>query len=303
MIDRSFDAALVLSSDALQPVESEVYRFSQQLALILKAAFHENKAFADAWSREPVTTYWEHEFSDRGSKPAKPAPAGLRLLHEALETWLIQRLSTHLTDYYNHLEDGKRNTVTFQREHAPSLLLENRILSLLSTPVSDRPVFLEGHGSGVTRSDSGSSKRVVYTQMGPGGALFERFELVLPKGSRLSRRPSGELTIDTPRLHLSLRAVHEGFNASLPFRFVSHYYGSESFRVSCLLVRVRLTGHVKPLGLLRRQGWDLYRWVDSFADSIEETASVERLLERIQWPTLDALLMAKEAKRNDSGKR
>lgn len=293
-IFRSFDAVLVLSPDDLQPCETVIYPFSKDIARILRAVFCENKAFAEAWQHEPVTKYWDRG-EDIGTCTRSTSTAGLTLLNEALETWLIQELSMQLTDYYGQIEHSERYTVTLERKDVPSLLLENRILNLLSTPVTDRSVFAADSKAdrGVSRVCHG--EEVVYFQVGPNGAVFERFELALPRGSRLSRQDSGALTIDTPRLHLDLSARHDGFTANLPSRFVSRYLGRDPGSVRSLLVHIELAGRVKPLGLLHRRGWDLYRWVDAFADAVEENASFETMLQRIHWPALEAMLIAKEA--------
>lgn len=295
VIYRSFDAALVLSPDDLQPVETEVYEFSGEIASILKAAFYENKAFADAWLREPVTKYW-HFDTEHATMSRVQEDAGLRLLNEALETWLLQALSVHLTDYYDQLDESEEHTVRFEREHVPSLLFENRILNLLSSPIADRSAFLETPDSTAEQANQRDSEDKVYGQYGPGDALFEKLELVLPKGSKLTRQRSGAFIIDTPRLFLSLGARHEGFTAHLPRRFVSHFYGPNPLETPSLLIRIELSGRVKPLGLLRGQGWELYRWVDSFADYIEAAASVEALLKRIQWPAVEAMIIAREGR-------
>jgi hypothetical protein len=302
VIHRSFSAALVLSPEDLQPAEAEVYEFSGEIARILKAAFYENKAFADAWRREPVTQHWRFD-TERATVSRVQEDAGLKLLNEALETWLSQALSTHLTDYYNQLDESEKHTVKFERENVPSLLLENRILNLLSTPIGDRAAFLETPASTDEKANQRDSENMVYSQSGPGDALFERLELVLPKGSKLTRQRSGTLVIDTPRLYLSLEAKHNGFTANLPHRFVSHFYGLNPFEARSLLIQIELTGRVKPLGMLRGQGWELYHWVDSFADYIEEAASVDALLARIRWPAVEAMLIVSEGRSKKRGPR
>jgi hypothetical protein len=293
VIRRSFTAALVLSEDDLQPQTTEIYEFSGDMARILKAVFYENKAFADAWQREPVTKYWDLD-ARQATAMRVSKEGGLKLLHEALETWLMQELSTQLIDYYDHLDKSEQYTAKFERQHVPSLLLENRVLNLLSTPVIDRAAFVEPSNAAKQPTNEPESKGVVYAQFGPGDAIYERFELVLPKGSMLSRHPSGALTIDTPRLQLSLRAKHEGYTASLPFRFISRYYGLDPMKAAILLIQFEVTGRIKLLGMLHGQGWHLYHWVDSFVDKIEKAASIKAMLTRIQWPSIEALLIASE---------
>ncbi|MFN8522990.1 MAG: hypothetical protein U0821_07760 [Chloroflexota bacterium] len=300
VVHRSFDAALLLSSDELQVHSTEIYEFSEDMARLLNAVFRENEAFAQAWRREPVTEHWDVGANGHGIR-RRPERAGLRLLHEALEAWLVQELATHLTDYYADLDESDLDTVTLEREHVPRLLLENRVLNLLSTPVGDRPAFLQECTPAGCSADHREMEGVVYGQFGPGGVMYERFELVLPKGSKLSREPTGALTIDTPRLHLSLQAKYEGFTANLPIRLFSRFYRVDPFEVASLLIRFELTGRVKALAMVSGRGWDLYRWVDSFVDRIEDAASLDTMMQRIRWSNVEALLIAQDDDRKGGG--
>jgi hypothetical protein len=57
------------------------------------------------------------------------------------------------------------------------------------------------------------------------GAIFDSFELVLPKGSIVSRGNDHSLLIDTKRFSLRFETLFEGFGSVLPRGFEKFYLG------------------------------------------------------------------------------
>jgi hypothetical protein len=157
------------------------YNFGAKLSSIFESAFAENKALEQQWltgapgSRLPFLIS-----EDKQAAQLKAA----KLLEEATEYYVLEKLSMHLTDFFNRLDKSKDYTIQLQREHVPQVLLQNRFLSLFSMPIDDRPAFLENQSHGMKQPQF---KGDLVAAGGNHGAMYQRFDLVLPKNS--SRLP------------------------------------------------------------------------------------------------------------------
>ena len=141
------------------------YEITQDIRRALNAVFLENEALELAWKSEspvnqlsPVelqkTSQNEgREGQDSGSsqplyaavvkmevsEQLKPAA----ILREVFEFVVLNQLSLHLSEYFGRSENQGEQIMEYNRKHVPGLLLENRILSLLTTPLEDRAIFVK----------------------------------------------------------------------------------------------------------------------------------------------------------------
>jgi len=119
-----------------------------------------------------------------------------RLLDEALQFVLLEELSTHLSTYFTNSNSDQISELS--REDIPAFLLQNRVLNLLTTPIEQRDVFLKAFPSQENRPDG-----VLYSLWGSDGSMYSRFDLNLPKDSKVSFLSRGALRIETKRLDLA----------------------------------------------------------------------------------------------------
>ncbi|MFH1267189.1 MAG: hypothetical protein ABIK89_15785, partial [Planctomycetota bacterium] len=204
-------------------------------------------------------------------------PRSYALLREAAEYAIIHQLSLDLSAYFQDYSPDDKLVQEYTRSDVPQILLQNRVLSLLCTPLEERVPFIElsmskhqppGEIHSVHRLD---------------GSVYSRFDLWLPSGSTLSRPSSNVLQLDSKRLSLTLKVVFKGINTNVPAGFLPFFFGVEPRCFVTYQVDVRVTAVVKPWALLRQAGWRYYQWLDSFLDRLHEFLSFDDYLNRIQW--------------------
>ena len=274
------------------------YRLTTDMCRTLEAVFLENEAFEAAWKSEPPVTQVVADASDepfenknklqdakessepiyfaivKGRKLELTKPAAM--LMEVMEFMVLEKLSLHLSSYFGRFDERDKQIMEHNREHVPELLLENRVLSLLSTPLEDRAIFARAK---LPESKDGT----IYTIYSTDGSMYSRFDLILPTGTIVKRPGPGVLLLDSRRVSLILKVEFEGYNANLPHGFEEGYMGIETNSVATFQVKVFLTTKVKPLAFLRRGGWKYYEWVDSFAEELEEFSDFSKFLKKINW--------------------
>ena len=177
------------------------------------------------------------------------------LVDEALQFVLIEELSTHLSTYFNN--DESDQIAELSREDIPSFLLKNRVLNLLTTPIEQRDVFLKAFPRGSQKPDG-----VLYSLWGSDGSMYSRFDLTLPKDSKVSFLGRGSLGIQTKRLDLEISGRYMGGSIAVSPEFVRYYMNKTSGDVACRTIEVVLKGRIRPLALLTSKGWEHYRCLD-----------------------------------------
>lgn len=274
------------------------YELTTDMRRTLDAVFLENEAFEGAWKSEPPVTQIvsyspdeeskmkDNERSDRGSSEpvyfavvkekslelSKP-PA---MLMEVMEFIVLKQLSLHLSSYFGEFDEKDKQIMEYSRQHVPELLLQNRVLSLLSTPLEDRAIFAKAK---LPESRSGT----IYTIYSTDGSMYSRFDLILPKKTTVKRPAPGVLTLENSRVSLTLQVRFEGYNMNLPQGFEQAYIGVDGNSIKAFQINVFLATKVKTIALLRGGGWKYYSWVDSFAEKLEEFLHFSRFLQKISW--------------------
>ena len=97
-------------------------------------AFLENKDLELIWNNDPLKLQDELK---------TPEPRSMDIIREALEYFLLNKLSIHLNSYFKYPMERNKNISVIQREHIPSVLLSNRFLELFSKPMKDRAAFID----------------------------------------------------------------------------------------------------------------------------------------------------------------
>jgi hypothetical protein len=258
------------------------YRFAAAFAMYHSAACREVPELADRWAA--------------GRENRLSGLPDLRLARDLAEYVILQDLVAHLTDHFGEsLADFLHGTSRRRAlEHigigeVPPPLRENVFLSLFSTPPAARPNFHP------TDPEVPVSETAVLVYV-VGGGMFERFELVLPAGSRVSRPRPETIEITTNRFTLSLTTACPGTVASLPPAYVDRYLrlGKRAPHVlavdTWLIVRVRF----RVNALLRRGGWSDYGWLDSWLAQARRHVSRADYLRRIGWDEVETALVVND---------
>jgi hypothetical protein len=219
-------------------------------------------------------------------REAHPPPKSVRLLEEAMIFVLVEELSLHLSSYFNDVREDSL-VKEYSREDIPVLLLKNRVLNLLSTPVEQRDIFLTAYPAEGSRP-----KGEVYSLYGSDGAVFSRFDLVLPAGTTIQQSEQGTIRIETRRLVLELSARYTGSASVVSPSFARNYLGMDFDDVIPLKVTVALSGRVKPVSLLTSSGWQYYRWLDSFRKRVRRSFDFPTFQADIHWDVIEPLLLS-----------
>lgn len=247
------------------------YEIAEEIHRYIKGAFAENTALELRW-----TKYNESD----------------KLMREAIEYFLLHSLSLHLSEYFKYKTFPEKNLATFGRKDIPAVLLTNTFLELFSRPMSNRPNFIG--------SDDDSDGGEVVFVIQPDGAFYSKFELTLPKGSKVNRPQENSIEIETKKLKIRITVHCDGASTVLPRNFEEYYlhlnpnvtYTPEGAYIeySPLEVQIDIQITIKLLATLTSSGWDYERWIDSFLEKIEEQVSSEAFFNRIQWESNATLL-------------
>ncbi|MDP2769099.1 MAG: hypothetical protein Q8O81_04600 [Giesbergeria sp.] len=273
-VARNLEGFLCFRHDPPNLISIPRYRYSEEIEQSLSALFAENEAPKKLWGSDPVH---KKEPPDQALdiRLAGQTAAG-KLIVEATEYFVLETLSTHLTDYFNQpaLDSTKVRELT--REDLGPLVFGNRFLDTFSRPMKERAAFVDQ-----TMEDDPNNQHIVAAY--GNGVMFSRFDLVLPEKATVTRLDKGLVSIDAPKFRMTLRVDFQGYGSVLPTDFYELYLGESSMDVRAYKVEASVTIEFKRFALLTRSGWEYHRWLDSFLDKLEEDISHETFLERIGW--------------------
>lgn len=275
-VHKSIEAVVLFSKKENRLVRIPRYRFSESLSDYIESLFSENEALKKIWESDPLSK--QFDFDATSGKPTYRKTNACLLMQEAIEYFVLDRLSTHLTDYFNNPPFDEELLKKFGREDVPSVLFKNRFLDTFSKPMTERPAFVDD-----ALKDKPKFGTIISLR-GKGQARYELFDLVLPQKSKVTRTAHGAIEIDTPKFKLHIEAVFSGTNAVLPHRFESLYLRQDDYTdLTAYAAKISITVAFKPLALVTQIGWSYHMWLDSFLESITKDSSKSQFLERISW--------------------
>ncbi len=299
------------------------YKFSEELSSIFKAVFQESKALEKLWyERENIAP-------DKGSKEGKEVdlqavgrkkpdtedkPTYLAicrvevdedhetrykkhgdLLKEVVEFILLEQLSLHLSSYFMDRE-GDEEIREYKRSDTTDFLLKNRIFSILTKPIEDRDIFLDAFPDPNHRPEG-----EIHQLWSSNGAMYKKFELLLPKGTKVSKTPDG-FKLENNRIEICAEVIFNNFNAAIERSFIRNYVRANPDSSSAYTLKIIISGEIKPLSLLSGKGWVYYQWLDTFLEKAEKNLSFEHFLKRINWPHLSAAIHVENNRMRIAGK-
>lgn len=275
-INKSLEGFILVEKKTKMPVDCDGYEYLEELNRNFSAAFSENKAI-------------EHNWKDKSIKRKEKD----QLIVEATEYYIIDELSTHLTDYFNTRGLDKKQLIELSRNSIPDILLTNRFLELFSKPMDQRPSFIKD-----LKNDKTPGRIVM--SYGDGGTLFKEFDLVLPKNSKVSK-VDNTITIDTKRFKMRFKVNYNGYGNVLPRGFEHYYCGFKSYDDSWTTkINIDFSVEFKPVSLVSKGGWDYYEWIELFLEKIEGNFSEEYFFKKINWAQVYTQTIISERIANDS---
>lgn len=265
-----FEAFIIYKEKKNDIISVPSYEFSEKIHSYIKSAFGENPALKNIWKKEP-------DISE---------PKSAQLVLEVVQYFLLSRLSSHLTDYFDAEDFKKANLKKYERKDIPEILLSNRFLELFSRPMEERPAFIEDY----KHEDDEMLGEIVYAS-GLKGAIYDKFELVLPQKSSIRKLDNNKIEIETEKLKISMVIQFEGINTLLPMMFEEYYLGiNDSNEYSVYQLDIGIHVQMKLRSLFSSVGWEYYQWIESYLDIIEEEVSKDVFFEKINWENVRVIL-------------
>lgn len=287
-----FEGVVCLDNEKKELVSIEGYDFTEEVSRYLKGLCAENKAINKLWTDDPIG----FGFDFKGDVMTRKKIKANALLIEAIEYYVLKKLALHLSSHFNDDESFSDDyLVKLNRKSIPDVLMGNRFIDTFSRSMDEREQFID-HAS------SPSIDKVVYAY-GNEGAIFDRFEMVLPKSSSIIRENDSSISIITKRFKINYRPVFEGFRDNLPRKFEKLYLGRELSTLSTYSVGLVVTVNFNTMSLLTTKGWEYYWWLDSFLGKLEQSFSKKMFLSKISWEQNAAMFLMAENKSKMQQKR
>jgi len=275
---REFEGFVCFRSGTADLIPVPRYRYAEELESYLEALFTENDAPKKLWQSDPVDKGFEFDPATRTST-RRTTHSG-KLLIEATEYFILEILSTHLTDYFNRSDFYASRLRELTREDVAPIVFSNRFLDTFSRPMRERAGFVDQ-----TLEDDNNAHEHIVAAYGD-GLRFTKFDLVLPNGATVVRVSDGDILIHAPKFNMNLRIEFAGYGSNLPAAFEELYLGSDKFTdVSTYMVNLTVSVEFKFFALFTRSGWDYHRWLDSFLMRLEKDFSRHAFLRKINWDT------------------
>jgi hypothetical protein len=272
------------------------YELGYSLQRYLQAAFAENDSMKAVWDANPLS-------SRLGEDPGEASPdrdKSLDLIRQATEYFLLRSFSKRLSDHFASGDYSGDDLETYSHADLPQFLLENKFFRTFAEPMEERAAFLP--------DVPGSPKWRVVSATSPEGAMYERFELVLPKGWGVTRSAGNKMEIQTARFALTIEIESEGWGELLPETYVPYYLGLEvdpehpDERYTAMSIGVSITIAARRTWPLSRMVWKDYRWIDRWIADLHPQISTDAYLEKIGYALAETgflLMLALPAPRDE----
>ena len=269
-----FEGVLVVRKINNEVVPIDRYELAEHTARSIAALTTENKALGRAWANSSLKPL---DITDRNAQHR--ASAAAKLAQEAVEYFVLHEFSLHLSEHFDNnprVSDGEVQRIG--RQDIPSVLLDNRFLELFSKPMDEREAFM-------VQSDQVNPPQegTIVWATGRGGAIFDRFELILPAGAVTSRIDSGSIQVRTERLSMQVAVDFEGWSAVLPRRFGELYLNARFDDIDSYTVNLHIDVKFAWWALFTPAGWEYYRWLDSFVEKMSKAFSFEQFISDVGW--------------------
>lgn len=274
---RKMSGFIIFNSQTNELIKAPRYDYSEKLKSFIEGLFAENSAPKHLWDSDSVDNAFEFD-AQAGGLRIRKTEAG-QLIVEATEYYVLEELSTHLTDYFgqSELESGKLQKLC--REDVPDIVFNNRFLDTFSRPMRERAAFVS------ESSNAPLSSRAILSH-GHKGIRYSKFDLTLPLNAKVQRLSPSSILIETPKFKLKITIDFKGFSANLPREFSYLYLeGLNYLDVKPYEIMLSTSVEFKQWSLLSRSGWEYHAWLDSFLAKLESRFDGDEFLKKIDWET------------------
>jgi len=277
---------IIIDNENNEIIPIENYDYVNTISRDLKSAIIEDNA---------IKIELENAGFESGSDKEKKQK-GIKTINELTEYYILNTISTHLTNYFNNNKIEKEQLVEFSRNDIPLILLNNRFLELFSKPIDKRPIFNKHE----FKSDrliiiKDSNKNLVSVKKVSQSNIFrfQSFKIVLPEDSKITKDLDGSIVIENKRIILKFKTIFECTNTVLPIGFEKYFLDlHDIFRYDAFQVNIILEFKLKfgAVFLINRLDF----WINSLIDKIEKKISKEKYFNKIEWDKTFVILKSLE---------
>jgi len=301
-LTRTIEAFFIYDENSNTIIDIPNYQFSSDMISNLNAVLVENVNLKRFWESKPLSLLLAFHENEGNSKEKNT----IKIINELTEYLILEKLSTHLTDYFNQRQIPENRIKTYERRDIPDILLQNRFLETISHPMDERPFF--SHEEDRYQDKFGNEifpKGEIISASGEDGVLFNRFDLILPKESKITKPNANEIIVETDILRLFIKTDFRGMNTFIPTDFIKNYLDLE-FSQDYLNTRrefsipITIKVNMKLKSLFLKSGLEYYEWVDSFIEEIEDYLSEDAFFDKIKWKSIQATLICMKNLKNQN---
>lgn len=258
------------------------YDFSNNMNRYLKAAFLENNALKKIWDKNKF--YDILEFDATKKICTYNLNDAYKLFIEAFQYTILEKLSIHLTDYFDQTEINSEKIDTKYRKDISELVVNNRFLNLFSEEIKNRELFSENNYDDAI------------CVLEENGIFYNKFDLTLPKNSKIILVDYKTIEIQLPKLIVRIIFIFEGVNTIIPDNFIDYYLAKDSQAESNVPFHISLEFEIeiKKSGMLTYLSNEYYTWIDDFISDMDIYFSKDTFFERINWNSVETLLQVRK---------
>jgi hypothetical protein len=253
------------------------YDFSYDQVSYLNAAFAENENLRKFWDSHPMDDF--PSCDDKSVNNQKI----IKLFNELTEYLVLRQMCFKLEAYFHNPDFRETEFKTYERDDIPEILSKNRFLEIMSLPPSERHLF-------DYRDESDESFGKIYYCNGKNGAIFDRFELILPKNCILKKPKDNIIVIESDKMTISIMCDFKGIGTNLPFDFEELFLKMDFSFLSAFQIQIILDADMKNISLFSKNGLEYYRWLDSFLEDLDEYLTQDTYFEKINWNTARTII-------------
>lgn len=287
-----FKSALIINKQSNNDIVAiPSYKISENMKSYLDSAFSENTAIQNIW-QQGIFSFFEIS-NDKNKKAMTTTIETTNLLKELIEYCLLDDFSIFIEDYFNS-RNMNENIITFDQNAVPDILLNNRFLKLFSENPNNRSIFLNG-----TQKNDYDHIVVMSTS---NGAVYRRFNLNLPKSSKVYRSNKNTIVIDTKLFKLTINILFGGFNTVIENDFYKYYMQKKNTAFSEYEFAIEVDVKYKIRSIFKIMDWKYYNWLDDYIERLEHYCNIDTFYKDISWEhnkTIIRILNAKECKENN----
>ena len=248
----------------IRPVKIIGYRFNDDFCRYLHALLHENEAYWTPFSKKGQDIAHTNRFDPNDLNH-------YTIINSTIEYTVLYKLIYHLEGYFRENEIDSNSIVEITRNELDPSVLKNRVIDQLTKDMAERAAFGQDR-------DPETLRGVVVHSTTRDGAIFDKLEIELPQNSKITRNSNGYLVIKNPIFELTIIPKYAGLGTSLPFELIRPEEGDS---LSPFAFSLKLHIRISNRAFLTDESMEIYSWLDSLVDTLQNYISIDKLQERL----------------------